>query len=87
MAKIIVFGEFQQKLKQEKFERDLQKAIEEVEKRLDIPEGEDLLVLSDINALTIGNCLLDAQRDIINAHNAINRVLDILSIEEGDIDE
>ena len=78
MAKIIAFGEFQEKKSQKNFERNLQSEIEEVEKKLGIPEDEPLLVLTDMNAITIGNCLLDAR-------NEINRVLDILGIDESEV--
>lgn len=77
MAKIIAFGEFQGKKSQKNFERNLQSEIEEVEKKLGIPEDEPLLVLTDMNAITIGNCLLDAR-------NEINRALNILGIEESE---
>lgn len=77
MAKIIAFGEYQDKKKQESFDKKLQKEIEEVEKKLGILEDEPLLVLTDMNAITIGNCLLDARSEI-------NRALDILGIEEGE---
>ena len=77
MAKIIVFGEFQGKKSQKNFERNLQSEIEEVEKKLGIPEDEPLLVLTDMSAITIGNCLLDAI-------NEINRALNILGIEESE---
>lgn len=77
MAKIIAFGEYQGKKKQETFEHNLQKEIEEVEKKLGIPEDEPLMVLTDMNVITIGNCLLDARKEI-------NRALDILGIEESE---
>ena len=77
MAKIIAFGEFQGKKSQKNFERNLQSEIEEVEKKLGIPEDEPLLVVTDMNAITIGNCLLDAR-------NEINRALNILGIEESE---
>lgn len=82
MAKILAFGEFQSKRKQEIFERNLQTEIEKVEERLNIPKDEPLLVLTDMNVLTIGNCLLDAKNEISNTLGEINRVLDILGIEE-----
>lgn len=78
MAKIIAFGEYQGKKKQESFEHNLQKEIEEVEKKLNIPEDEPLLVLTDMNTITIGNCLLDVR-------NEINKVLDILGIDESEV--
>lgn len=77
MAKIIAFGEFQSKKSQKTFERNLQTEIEKIEKNLGIPEDEPLLVLTDMNAITIGNCLLDVRSEI-------NRVLDILGIEESE---
>ena len=76
MAKIIAFGEFQSKKKQEIFERNLQTEIEAVEAKLGL-EDEPLLVLTDTLAMTVGNCLLDARSEI-------NRALEILGIEEGD---
>lgn len=75
MAKIIAFGTYEKKKSQKLFERRLQTEIEEVEKRLGIPEDEPLLVITDMNALTVGNCLLDAR-------NEINRALEILGIGE-----
>lgn len=78
MAKLIVFGEYQSKRKQKGFEDKLQTEIEEIEKKLGIPEDEPLLVLSDMNAITIGNCLLDAR-------NEIDRALKILGIEESEV--
>lgn len=77
MAKIIAFGEFQSKKKQETFERNLQTEIEAVEAKLGL-EGDPLLVLTDLLALTIGNCLLDAR-------NEINRALEILGIDESEV--
>lgn len=77
MAKIIAFGEYQGNKKQQTFEYNLQKEIEEVERKLGIPEDEPLLVLTDMNAITIGNCLLDVRSEI-------NKVLDILGIEESE---
>lgn len=82
MAKIVAFGEFKTKAFQEAFENVLQKEIEGIEKKLDIPEGENLLVLTDTNTLTIGNYLLDARDNMINASNAIQHVLNILNIGE-----
>lgn len=84
MAKILAFGEFQSKKKQEIFERNLQTEIEKIEERLNIPKDEPLLVLTDMNAITIGNCLLDAKNEINNTLGEINRVLDILGIEESE---
>lgn len=78
MAKIIAFGEYQSKRKQNNFENQLQIEIEEVERKLNIPEDEPLLVLTDMNAITVGNCLLDAR-------NEINRALEILGIEESEV--
>lgn len=77
MAKIIAFGEFQSKKKQEVFERNLQTEIEAVEAKLGLEE-DPLLVLTDSLALTVGNCLLDAR-------NEINRVLEILGIDESEV--
>lgn len=77
MAKIISFGEFRGKQNQETFEKNLQREIEEMERKLNIPEDEPLLVLTDMNVLTIGNHLLDAR-------NELNKVLDILGIEENE---
>lgn len=79
MAKIIAFGEYQNKHKQERFENKLQKGVEELEQKLGIDsDDEPLLVLTDMNAITIGNCLLDAR-------NEINKVLDILGISETEV--
>lgn len=77
MAKIIAFGEFQSKKKQETFERNLQTEIEAVEVKLGLEE-DPLLVLTDSLALTVGNCLLDAR-------NEINRALEILGIDESEV--
>lgn len=76
MAKIIAFGEYQSRKKQNDFECKLQKEIETIEKKLNIPEDEPLLVLTDMSVITIGNCLLDAR-------NEIDRVLDILGVNEN----
>lgn len=76
MAKIIAFGEFQSKKKQKTFERNLQTEIEAVEAKLGLEE-DPLLVLTDLLALTVGNCLLDAR-------NEINRALEILGIDESE---
>lgn len=78
MAKIVAFGERKNIKNQKLFEANLQKEIEAIEKKLGIPEGENLLVLTDMNVITIGNCLLDAR-------NEINKALEILGIEEGEI--
>lgn len=77
MAKIIAFGEYKNGVKQKYFEKRLQEEFEKVEEKLNIPEDEPLLVLTDMNAITIGNCLLDVREEI-------NRVLDILGIEESE---
>lgn len=77
MAKIIAFGEYGGKTRQRHFERNLQSEIEKVERKLSIPEDEPLLVLTDMNAITIGNCLLDAR-------NEIDRALEILGIDESE---
>lgn len=84
MAKIIAFGERKGKGNQNRFERNLQTEIEEVEKRLGIPEDEPLLVLTDMNALTVGNCLLDAKNGMVTCLDEINRALEILGIDESE---
>lgn len=84
MAKIIAFGERKGKSNQNRFERNLQTEIEEVEKRLGIPEDEPLLVLTDMNALTVGNCLLDAKNGMVTCLDEINRALEILGIDESE---
>lgn len=84
MAKIIAFGERKGKSNQNRFERNLQTEIEEVEKQLGIPEDEPLLVLTDMNALTVGNCLLDAKNGMVTCLDEINRVLEILGIDESE---
>lgn len=73
MAKVIAFGEYKTIKQQLRFEKRLQKRIEKVEKELGIEEP--LLVLTEMNALTIGNHLLDARSEI-------NKALEILGIEE-----
>lgn len=85
MAKIIAFGERKHEKSQKLFERNLQTEIEEVEKRLGIPEDEPLLVLTDMNALTVGNCLLDAKKGIKEQLTEIDRVLEILGIDESEV--
>lgn len=80
MAKIIAFGEYSDEHKQKKFEDDLQKEIEKVEEKLGLAAvDEPLLVLTDMQAMTVGNCLLDARAEI-------NRALEILGIKEGDME-
>lgn len=84
MAKIVAFGEFQSKKNQETFEANLQTEIEKVEKKLGL-ENEPLLVLTDMNALTIGNCLLDAKNWINNnVIYKIDKALEILGIDESE---
>lgn len=79
MAKIIAFGEFENKRKQKQFENELQTKIEEVETELGIEDP--LLVLTDDIALTLGNKLIDIRDEV-------NSVLEILGIGEVEgIDE
>lgn len=85
MAKIIALGEYQAMKSQERFEEELQKEIRKVEENLNIPEDEPLLVLTDMNAITIGEHLLDARDNILDARDNINKVLDILGIEESEV--
>lgn len=75
MAKIIAFGEYQNKIKQRRFEENLQSEIEKVEEKLGIEEP--LLVLTDDIALTLGNYLLDIKESVTTA-------LEILGIEESE---
>lgn len=83
MAKIIAFGEYSDKYKQQKFENQLQTEIEKVEEKLGLTQvDEPLLVLTDMQATTIGNCLLDVKNEISNGLKEIDRVLEILGIEE-----
>lgn len=84
MAKIVAFGEYKNIKKQEEFKNTLQKEIETIEKKLNIPEGEDLLVLTDMDAIIIANCLLDAKNEITDTLENINKVLNILNIEESE---
>lgn len=75
MARIIAFGEFENKRKQKQFENNLQKKVEEIEEELGIEDP--LLVLTDDIAITLGDKLLDIREEI-------NSVLDILGIDEVD---
>lgn len=75
MAKIVALGEYGGKTRQKHFEKQLQAEINKVEEKLNLEE-DSLLVLTDMNAITLGDHLLDARE-------SINKALDILGIEEG----
>lgn len=81
MAKIIGFDEFYNIKKKVIEQETIRKEIENIEEKLGL-EDDPLLVLSDELAMTAGNCLLDARNALVNVTYEIDRVLDILGIEE-----